>query len=371
LPVTPNQFDLDPWLLNVENGTLDLRTGELSPHRREDLITKLAPVEYDAVAECLLWLKVLKRIMAGNESLIGYMQRMLGMCLTGDISVQELFIFWGVGANGKNTLLDTIIGLMGDYACIAPPNLLTAKGRNEHPTEIADLFGKRLVVASETDEGRRLRTSMVKQITGDLYLKGRHMRQDFFQFRRTHTTVLVTNNKPVVRESTKAMWRRIRLVPFNVVIPEAEWKLGLLDELRAEWPGIMRWLVQGCLSWQRDGLGTPEAVTAATAEYRSEQDQFQQFVDESCQIGADLFVTRGDVCRAFQDWAQRVSENRPLGRILIYERLRAAGYAEGYKTVAGKRTRVFRGIGLLHDDGAQQCTGRNSDSPSAPYEADL
>lgn len=112
-----------------------------------------------------------------------------------------------------------------------------------------------------------------------------------------------------VRESTKPMWRRIRLVPFNVVIPETEQKLGLVDEIRAEWPGIMGWLAQGCLSWKRNRLGTPEAVTAATEEYRGEQDQFQQFVDEACQISADLFVTRGDSWREFQDWAQRVGEN--------------------------------------------------------------
>ena len=344
--VTPDLLDSDDWLLNVPNGTIDLGTGKLREHRREDLITKIAPVEYDPAAECPLWLEVLDRIMSRNEKLIAYLQRLFGMYLTGDISVQELFIFWGGGANGKNTVLDTIIGLMGDYACVAPPDLLTAKGRNEHPTEIADLFGRRLVVVSEMDQGRRLRTSFVKQITGDQYLKCRRMREDFWQFRRTHKTVLVTNNKPVVRESSKAMWRRIRLVPFTVTIPDEEQDHHLLRKLRAEWPGILRWLVEGCLLWQQNGLGTPQVVAAATHTYRVEQDQLAQFVAECCQRGGDLYVTRGDVWEAFQAWGKRVGEDHPLGRNELYEQLRSGDFCDGWATVGGRRTRVFEGIGL-------------------------
>ena len=162
LPVAVGDLDANPWLLNVKNGTLDLLTGQLLPHRREDLITKLAPVSFDPAAVCPRWGSFLHKIMQGNQHLIGFLQRLAGMCMTGSVSEQHLFIAHGSGANGKSVLLDTFAGLLGDYAGEAPPDLFVVRRSEEHPTEIADLCGKRLVVGSETEEGRALRTQLLK-----------------------------------------------------------------------------------------------------------------------------------------------------------------------------------------------------------------
>jgi putative DNA primase/helicase len=193
----------------VQNGTVDLRTGELRPHRREDLLTKLAPVTFEPAAKPVLWLAFLNRIMGGNEGMIRYLQQIAGLSLTGDASVQELFVMYGCGANGKSVFLDTLSALMGDYAAEAPPSLVTSRTNDEHPTELADLCGKRLVVASETEEGAKLRIQLVKRLTGNARIKGRFMRQDYFEFPRTHKLVLVTNNKPVIRETTNAVHPRV------------------------------------------------------------------------------------------------------------------------------------------------------------------
>ena len=173
----------------------------------------------------------------------------------------------------KNVLLDTIMGILGPHAAEAPDGLLTVRhGGDEHPTEIADLLGKRLVVASETDEGRKMRIGLVKKLTGNKYLKGRFMRQDYFQFERTHKTILVTNNRPVVTETSNAIWRRLRLIPFDVTIPEARQDKRLTEKLVAEWPGILAWAVQGCIDWQQRqcDLELPEAVLQATEAYKDE-----------------------------------------------------------------------------------------------------
>lgn len=187
IPVVPQQLDVDPWLLNVKNGTVDLRTGDLRPHRREDLITKLAPVAYDVNATCPRWLSFLDRIMDGNADVIDFLKRAIGYSLTGDVSEQSLFFPHGTGANGKTTLLDTILTLLGDYGKQAAPGLLTTKWGERHPTEIADLAGARFVASTEVDEGRRLAEALMKWLTGGDRVKARHMRQDFFEFAPTQS----------------------------------------------------------------------------------------------------------------------------------------------------------------------------------------
>jgi putative DNA primase/helicase len=238
----------------------------LLPHDRQHLITTLSPASYDPDAPCPRWEQFMGEIMAGNVEMVAGLQRLAGYFLTGDVSVQILPIFYGPGGNGKNVFLDTIMGVMGPHAEEAPDGLVTAKASEEHPTEIADLYGKRLVVASETEENKKLRIGLVKKITGNKFLKGRFMRQDYFQFERSHKTVLVTNNKPVVTESSNAIWRRLRLIPFVVTIPEDQQDRQLTERLVAEWPGILAWAVRGCLEWQarQCDLEFPPAVRVAT-----------------------------------------------------------------------------------------------------------
>ena len=332
--ITLDSLDRQPWLLGVDNGVVDLKTGELLPHDRAHLITTLSPAQYDANAPCPRWEKFLLEIMAGNAEMVAALQRLAGYFLTGDVSVQILPIFYGPGGNGKNVFLDTIMGIMGPLAEEAPEGLVTAKTSDEHPTEIADLYGKRLIVASETEENKKLRMGLVKKITGNKFLKGRFMRQDYFQFERTHKTVLVTNNKPVVTESSNAIWRRLQLIPFVVTIPEERQDRRLTERLVAEWPGILAWAVRGCLDWQARSraLDFPEAVREATDEYRNDSDHIADFLAECCEDWRQhpqqqMRTPKERVYMAYCTWCRNIGEDVMI-RNAFNSRLRSQGFAD-------------------------------------------
>jgi putative DNA primase/helicase len=304
LAVKADTLDRDPWLLNVNNGTIDLRSGELGPHRREDLITRICPVDYDPNASCPRWIRFLEEVLPDSAVRI-FVQRWLGHGTTGDVREQYLPIFWGDGNNGKSVLLDTVSAVLGSYAAEAPPDLLTSgAGGGDHPTDIADLMGRRFVVASETEAYARLRIQLVKRLTGNAKLKGRYMRQDFFEFDRTHKLVLATNNKPEIPETTEAVWRRIRLVHFGVVIPGPRVDKSLMSKLRAEYAGILAWLVHGAVDWLREGLTEPEAIMRATAEYRHKSDSFGEFVEEHLRIEPDAFSASDDVRKTYEGFCK-------------------------------------------------------------------
>ena len=356
--IVPDDLDADPWAFNCLNGTLDLRTGELRDHDPADLITKRAPVVYKPDAEASRFDKFLREIFDSDDDLIGFMQRFFGLCLTGDISEQVLPICYGEGANGKSTLLETVSAVLGDYACDAAPDLLTVKRHSEHPTQLADLFGRRLVIASETEESRRLRVQLVKRLTGDRTVKARLMRQDYFEFPRTFKVVMVTNNKPVIRETSHAIWRRIRLVPFNVIIADEDQDKDLPRKLWAERAGILRWLVRGCLAWQQDGtLGSAPEIETATRQYRDEQDMLGPFLEDRCTTGPDVWVSRSAIWTAYTEWAKASGERYPLDRVGFYERIRARGIQEKTTREAGKLARGFAGVGLLNPTGAIENAG--------------
>lgn len=349
IPVTVEQLDTDPFKLNVLNGTLDLRDGTFSKHRRSDLITKLAPIEYDPNATCPHYDAVMDRSMAGNTELIRYIDRLGGLCLTGDIRHHILPIFWGDGQNGKSTIIDLWVWMLGDYASWAPESLMTTRSGDEHPTEVADLCGKRLVVASETDEGKKLRIGMVKRLTGDAVLKGRYMRRDYFSFTRTHKSILVTNNKPRITEDSAAIWRRVKLIPFTVEIPEEEQDAALPEKLRDEAAGVLARLVRGCQDWRDNGydLCEPAVVARATDEYRHDEDPLTEFVEQHCHFADWATVTRKELWDAYQRYAQNAGIRHPLGKQGLYGRMRKLeGVQEGYDRSHGKTQRVFKGIGL-------------------------
>lgn len=333
LVVDVDDLDKDSWLLNVQNGTLDLRTGDLHPHRQTDLITKLAGTSYDEGAPRPLFDSFLRRIFRERDDLIGFVRRWHGLSLTGDIREQYLPIYFGLGANGKSVLVDNMLSIMGDYGGMAPPFLLTEqKGLREHPTEIANLRGLRFVAASETEDGASLKLQMVKRLTGDQRLKGRFMHGNYFEFARTHKLVLVTNNRPVVKEDTEGVWRRLRIVPFDVVIPESERNPQLLGQLGDESPAILAWYVQGCLDWLRSGLGTAGAITAATSTYRRGQNQAARFLDECCQTEqpaeeSHLFTPWAELWARYQRWTTQSGE-----RQLEFRDLSSALAKLGYPT---------------------------------------
>ncbi|MDY0168497.1 MAG: phage/plasmid primase, P4 family [Thermoguttaceae bacterium] len=330
VPVLPAELDRDPWLLTAENGTIDLRTGTLRDHSPCDNITKLAPVEFHPEADAPTWLDFRAGIFGGCSAIDQFVQRLAGYCLTGIVRDQVLPIFWGTGANGKSTLINALLAMLGeDYGMKAVAELLMARRDNEHPTERADLHGKRLVAAVETGEGRRLAESVVKELTGGDRIRARRMREDYWEFTASHKIILATNHKPEVRGTDHAIWRRLRLVPFTVCIPDVEQDKALPEKLHAELPGIFAWAVQGCLAWQRHGLGEPEEVRAATAAYRSDQDTLGRFLAECCMVDASCRVRASDLLAEYQNWSSDVRmTQRRFGTAMTergFTRVRSSG----------------------------------------------
>lgn len=306
LPVTVDSLDADPWLLNCENGTVDLRTGELRPHERGDLLTKTTGVEFPvAAAEPVLWKQFLEQIFDGDAELIAFVQHFCGLALIGETLEHILAILHGQGANGKTVLVETLLAALGDYGATAAPGLLIRSNGDRHPTELASLFGRRLVIVSESDEDARLNEALVKRISGGDSISARRMREDFWTFKPSHTAVMVTNHRPDVRGSDHAIWRRLRLVPFDVTIPEGQQDKRLASRLQEEAGAILRWMVDGCLAYQREGLQEPRKVMAATREYQDESDAFAQWFDERVQIEPGARVRARVFWDSFSAWCDR------------------------------------------------------------------
>jgi putative DNA primase/helicase len=269
LPMPSDTLDSDPYLFNVENGTLDLRTGLQRPHNPADRITKLAPVVYDPTATAATWDQFLARIFTGDRELIRFIQRAVGYSLTGLTTEQVMFLLWGTGQNGKSTFITTLQALFGDYARQTAFDTFLAASKSTPGAarpDIVRLRGARLISALEAPAGARLAETVVKSLTGGDIISARDLYSSGSEFRMEGKLWLAANNKPEIRGTDLAIWRRIRLVPFTVTIPEEEKDPQLADKLRAELPGILNWAVEGLAVWQREGLGVPVAVERATAE---------------------------------------------------------------------------------------------------------
>jgi len=357
LNVRTEELDHDLYALNVKNGVIDLRTGMLRPHKRADFATHCCPVAYDPEAKAPMWEAFLRRIFADDADIIGFMQRAVGYSLTGDTGEQCLFIPYGTGANGKSVFLFVIGRLLAGYAKQAAPDLLLAKNQDRHPTEIADLFGARLVTAVETGKGRRLAENLVKQMTGGDRMKGRFMRQDFFEFDATYKLWLATNHKPKICGTDYAIWRRIRLIPFEVTIPEDERDPKLAARLIAEeLSGILAWTVQGCLAWQEKGLKPPEKVRAATEAYRKEMDVLAGFLEECCLVSKSAEARASALYKAYEGWCEE-NEESPETQNEFGSRLTERGL-----TRFKRNGRCWwRGIGLLASVDLVDLVDLNSD----------
>ena len=332
-------LDADPYQLNVANGTVYLHDQTLHFHDRDDRITRLVDIPYDPNAECPLFLSVLHRVLGDDQSLIDYFQRVCGYCLTGSVQEQKLFILYGIGANGKSTIVGILMEVLGSFAKLAAPNLLLSSTQVRHPTELADLMGARLVVASEMPENGKLNENQVKQLTGGDTIKGRFMRQDFFEFKPTHKFMIMTNHKPSIQGSDIGIWRRIHLIPFLVVIPTEEQDQDLPERLKKELSGILRWCVEGCADWLEQGLNPPEVVTAATAEYRQDQDVFSQFLDDCCTMRSEKQVRANVIYKRYQDWCLDCGE-LAMSQVTFWQRLSEKGITKT-KTSQGMN---YRGI---------------------------
>jgi putative DNA primase/helicase len=303
VPVLPADLDRDPFLFNVANGTLDLRTGVLREHRREDMMTKITDVVFDTGHACPLWERCLDRWMGGNKNLVRYLQVLVGHALTGDVSEQSLYFFHGAGANGKTTFLLAVLALLGDYGWQAAPGLLIAKRHESHPTEQAHLFGKRLVCTIETEKGQAIAEALMKQVTGSDQITARFLFKEFFSFDPTHKIILAANHKPVIHGTDLGTWRRVKLVPWDVTIADAEKDKHLVDKLKDELSGILNWAMRGCLGWQRDGLVEPPEVQAATQQYQAEQDMVAGFAAERCVRHPEARTMASKMFEEYGKWA--------------------------------------------------------------------
>src|SRR5215211_2857660 len=278
-------FDADPYLLNVQNGTVDIRSGKLRPHDRADLITKIAPISYDQSAIADRWQSFIERVLP-DEEVRRYVQKAIGQALTGVADEQAFYINHGVGDNGKNTLYDTILTLLGDYADTMNIDVLMEKrnGSGASP-ELAKLKGIRFAVASESDENQRLKPGLIKRLTGDKYIEARALYKDPMKFQRTHTLFMHVNHRPEIADTGHAMWRRVRLIPWTVRIPAHEKDRRLPYKLGQELSGILNWALEGYRLYVEEGLEPPQAVQEATDEYRKDMDKLGQFIDDKCVTG--------------------------------------------------------------------------------------
>jgi putative DNA primase/helicase len=353
--VTHEHWDTDPFLLGTPNGTVDLRTGQLREAKPEDCITKVTACAPSEKADCPLWRKFLKEATRDNDELVTFLQRLTGYCLTGDIREHLLVFIYGDGGNGKSVFTNIITGVMGDYAVTAAMDTFTASDHERHPTDLAMLRGARLVTAAETEKGRFWSEQRIKQMTGGDPITARFMRQDFFTYKPAFKPVIIGNHQPQLSNVIEALRRRIAMVPFTFkpVKPDKE----LEFKLREEWPGILRWQIDGCVAWQKDGLPRPDVVSAATNEYFEEQDLFGQWIDERLEAiptGAGEKSTLTAVL--FYNWDQfaRASGETPGTRKGFAEAMRRRGYTlgkdrKGSRVVLGVR---LRQRGMTADDGA-------------------
>ena len=339
--VSHAELDADAWALNTWGGIVDLRTGQVEEHRRERLCTRVSGAAVGG--ECPTWLAFLRRIMGGDEAMVAFLQRVVGYCLTGSTREQALFILYGNGRNGKSTFLDTLRTVLGDYAVHARAETFMRDRRGKGiPNDVATLRGARLVTASEPEQGEALDESLVKEMTGDAALTARFMRGEFFTFEPTFKVLLATNHRPVIRGADNGIWRRIRLVPFEQRITDEEMDAELRQKLEAERDGILAWAIEGCMEWQRSGLGTPQVVVGATNEYRADMDVLAEFMSEKCIVGSGYSVGNTELFETFASWSARNGE-LPRSHRWLSRSLLDRGFSQDPDRSRGRR---WRGFGL-------------------------
>src|SRR5215217_1945385 len=358
--VSPEELDTDPMLLNVENGTIEFRNGALRPHRPEDLITKLAPVEFDPAAQAPRFYKFLKQILVGEE-LIAFVQRFLGYSLTGSTKERSsLAVLHGVGKNGKSTLVELFQDLMGDYSSVAHPNTIMRQSFSDSTAQyqLAELKGARFVSVSETKRGVELEEAVVKQITGSDTISARAPYGKPFTYRPQFKLWLSTNHKPEITDGSEAIWDRMRLIPFTQRFDGKKADPKLPEKLREELPGVLAWAVRGCVEWGPNGLGTSAAVESATAEYRAETDVVERFFEDECEFGPEKRVTRTALFEAWERWCD--AEGEDAGKQTGFtQTMRERGVVKGFREGKVEKVRGWHSVGL---------TTGPSETESVPHE---
>lgn len=340
----PDRFDADPWLLNADNGIVDLRSGELRPHDRDLLLTKLVPIAYEPEATCERWERFLREIFDDDAQTIAFVQRATGYSMTGITREHAFLVLYGIGANGKSSLLSLLGRVAGDYGLSASPETFVDRQAGAATNDLARLRGMRFVSAIETSEGRALAESFIKAVTGGDRIAARFLYAEYFDFEPVFKLWLGTNHKPVIRGGDEGIWRRVKLVPFDQRFEGERCDPDLRAKLEEELPGILAWAVRGCLDWQKHGLKAPPAVTGATEAYRSEMDMFSGFIDERCEIDEDANEAAGALYAAYRAWADGNGE-KALSQRWFTLRLTERGFKK-VRQHGGKR--CWSGIRVTH-----------------------
>jgi len=342
--VKADAFDRDPWLLNLENGTLDLRTFQLRQHSQEDFITKLCPVQYIPDAACPKFMRFLGQVMQGNDAMIEFLQRAFGYTLTGNTDERCVFLCIGTGANGKTVLLSTMMKLLGDYAKKSSPETLLKKRSEGIPNDIADLKGARLVHVSEIERGRRIQEALVKEMTGGQEtMKARFLYSEFFEFQPEFKLWIASNHRPEIGGRDEGIWSRIRLIPFEFTIPKAERRPAhlLMQEFEQELPGILNWTINGCRAWHSQHLGETPEILRATEEYRHDMDNLADFFEERCEFGQEYTEESSRLYQAYCEYAREANE-KEVSRSVFGRMLKE----RGMKSVRDRNTRKWEGLRL-------------------------
>jgi putative DNA primase/helicase len=326
-------WDRDPWLLGTPNGVVDLRTGRLRPGRAEDFLTLSTAVPFHPSAKCPRWEQFIAEVFEDALQLAAYIQRVAGYLATGVTTEHVLFLLFGSGSNGKSTFTIVLSHVLGQYAGTIPFTALELPQRSAVPDDLAALVGKRLVSASESIEGARLNEARLKALSGGDAIPARPLYGRWFEFYPTFKLVLSCNHKPTTRDDTFGFWRRVHLVPFGRRFDAGSRDSDLVQKLKEEGPGILRWIVEGCLQWQAQGLAPPPEVVAATQKYEKESDPLAEFIVERCdrEEGASCGAT--ELYRAYVEWCA----SRGLGE---RERLDSTTFGGEFRTASAVNIRA-------------------------------
>jgi putative DNA primase/helicase len=339
-------LDADPYVLNVRNGTVDLRTGALREHRPDDLLTMQAPVRFSSDAKAPLWAACLERWQP-DSGILEYLQREIGAGTTG-IPTETVSIHHGDGGNGKGKFFGAVQAVLGDYSCVPHKSLLVTQRHEQHETVKADLFRVRLAVASETTAVDVLDDEQVKSITGGDLMRARRMREDTWKFWPSHTLIVVTNFRPEIRGRDEGIWRRVRLIPWTVTIEKAEIDINLAAKLRTEAPGILLWMVEGARRFIAEGLDPPDSVTAVTKEYRHDEDTASRFVAECLVFKEKGWTMSVGIAQELERWC-REQGIPPMRLKEITPIFTAAGCSTERRTVSGSKSTFWVGVSIIGD----------------------
>lgn len=340
IKVSDDELDTDNYLFNVKGITLNLKNGKGFPPEPTNLITKRSKFIYDKDAKCPTWDMFLLQIFNKDTDLIRFVQKAMGYSLSGDVREQCLFILWGTGANGKSTFLNVLQELFGDYACTTGTETFMKK-TSEQSNDLARLKGIRLVTTTEVEQGKALSESLIKQITGGDEITARFLYGEYFSFKPTFKIFMATNHKPKIRGADNGIWRRIKMIPFTVTIPEEQRDKTLTEKLIAENSGILNWLIQGYALWRKEGLNEPEAIRDANEEYRMDMDAVGTFVNDCFDLDASMRwrLPNQMLYQTYIKWCNANNE-----RVMSQKWLTMRMSEKGFKRMVSNTGRIWLGL---------------------------